>query len=531
MYQVSYKRRLIFIVNILAVISMITFSNLGFLPIENLIVFGVFSVLIFVLVWYQLDFIFILFIGSIVLENINLAPVELGLSVRLYQLLGGVIFLVTLLKLIFGKLEIKLPKFCWRDGLILIFILSGFISSIFADNQILSLKQSVIIASFGALYFLFRIFIQNLNDLKKVIPFFLSSSFIVVLYGIWQNWQFMRGGSHFEVMPGRPNAVFTEPDWLGMFLVFVVPILYILIFKNFQSIKEFLVKKLNYFYLSFLILTFTLLILTVARSAWLGVGVVTVIYLILTLLNLGSGWKNVFKKLNWKKFFLQSLIIFSTGIIAISLVYFLNLTNFELGNRVQSTGSGKQEITISCILMFSEEQHEFLNSSVKEIENVKELEKYNCRHINLQEIKREESKGNLVTRVYRNDPNVNVRAEVYRKSWQEIKNNWFFGIGWGNIGSILGTDEAGTTLNSSNIFLEIWLGAGILGIVSFLILIIGVLWRGLTCLFKGGDSKNKSLGIFLILGIVAIIIPNMFNAGVMLGYLWLFFEVSKVDSF
>ena len=35
-------------------------------------------------------------------------------------------------------------------------------------------------------------------------------------------------------------------------------------------------------------------------------------------------------------------------LLAIGLVYFFNLTNFQLGNRIQSTSSGKQEITIAC---------------------------------------------------------------------------------------------------------------------------------------------------------------------------------------
>ncbi len=524
------EKKILIISNAVFILTLIILSNLNILPFENFLSFGLFSFLLLCLAFYRLRTTFLFFIGTLVLENINLVPIELGINIRPYQLLGGIIFSVILLKLIFNKLEIKLPKFYWKDGLILTFILAGFFSSIFAENQILSLKQSIIIASFGILYFLVRIFIKDFNDLKKTIPFFLSSSFIVVLYGIWQNWQFMRGGNHFEVMAGRSNATFSEPDWLGMFLVFLTAILLITTFKNNKSIKNFFKQKESLFNFSFLISNFVLLILTVARSAWLGAGIVIASFSLLTLLNSNSGWKILYKNLNYKKFFSQSLIIFSAGIISIGLVYFLNLTNFELGNRIQSTSSGKQEITISCILMFSMEQNDFLNSPVKEIKNVEELKKYNCRHINLEEIEREELKGNLVTRIYRNDPNVDARSEVYKKSWTEIKNNWFFGIGWGNIGDILGTDESGTPLNSSNIFLEVWLGSGILGIVSFITLFVNILWQGLIYFLKKENFKNKSWGLFLILGIVAILIPNMFNAGIMLGFLWLFFGVSGLNT-
>ncbi|MCK4635793.1 MAG: O-antigen ligase family protein [Candidatus Moranbacteria bacterium] len=544
------KNKILIISNVVIILTLIIFSNLGFLPLENFLIFGFFSVAIFIFAWWRLRLFFLFFVGIIILENINLVPAELGVNIRPYQLLGGIIFLVFLVKLVLNKLNFKLPKFCWKDGLILTFILAGFLSTIFSENQIVSLKQSIIITSFGLLYFLFKVFIQNFQDLKKVIPFFLSSSFVVVIYGIWQNWQFMRGSSHFEIMAGRPNTTFSEPDWLGMFLVFLVASLYILIFKKYYSIKNIFKKGdcLFWFYYSFLVLTFILLILTVARSAWLGVGMVTIIYLFLILLESLSVWlelkkgfrfrirknnffKKIFKNLNWKSFFSQSFIIFSTGIISISLVFFLNLTNFELGNRIQSTGSGKQEITISCVLMFDMEQNNFLNSSIREIENISELKKYNCRHINLEEIESEELKGNLVTKIYRSDPNVNVRAEVYRKSWREIKGNWILGIGWGNIGSVLGMDDSDTVLNSSNIFLEVWLGAGILGIISFMILIFSIFWQGIINFISKEDIEKKLFGMFLILGVVAILIPNLFNAGIMLGFLWLFFGVSEMDDF
>ena len=121
-------------------------------------------------------------------------------------------------------------------------------------------------------------------------------------------------------MPGRPDGTFSEPDWLGMFLVFVLAIIYSLIFlyeKKRNSKNEYLnskqnqnndtpnkKQKLDLSSLNFrnwkwsgiwkfklaipclyfiLLLSYLLLILTVARSAWVGVLAVTGLFLMFIL--------------------------------------------------------------------------------------------------------------------------------------------------------------------------------------------------------------------------------------------------------
>jgi len=173
---------------------------------------------------YRPGWAFLFFIGLIPLENINLAPVSFGITVRPYQLVGALIILALIVRWLSGKLNFKLPKLKWPDYLVIVMVVSGFVSAIVSTQvrtqvSTSSLKLSLILASFAALYFLVRSYIQSIKDLKKVSPFFLSSSIVVILYGIWQNIWFMRGLNGFETMPGRPNATFAEADWLGMFIV------------------------------------------------------------------------------------------------------------------------------------------------------------------------------------------------------------------------------------------------------------------------------------------------------------------------
>jgi hypothetical protein len=41
-------------------------------------------------------------------------------------------------------------------------------------------------------------------------------------------------------------------------------------------------------------------------------------------------------------------------------------------------------------------------------------------------------------------------------------------------------------------------------------------------------SKQKSVAIFIIIGTVAINVPNLFNAGLFLGFVWLFFGMFDI---
>ncbi|KKR22143.1 MAG: hypothetical protein UT50_C0001G0055 [Candidatus Moranbacteria bacterium GW2011_GWA2_39_41] len=520
----NINKNLLLAANVALVFFAIVLFNLNILPLR-LGDFIFFAILTLLLTLYRPGWGFLLFVGTNMLENINLAPVELGIAVRPYQFFGGLTILAIIIRLATRRLNFKLIKLAWQDWAMIVFGVASFVSAIFASNQGVSFKQTVILISFIFLCFLVRNYIQTTADLKKVVPFFLSSSVVVVLYSIWQNIQFMRSASHFEVMPGRPNGTFAEADWLGIFLVLLLAVMYAVIYYKSKDSEVAITddQLLMTTYWIIIVLIFTALILTVSRSAWLGAVGVTILlwFAVITQLKLN------FREWQWREAFWMKTKVVCAFMIAVAMVYFFHLTNFQLANRVQSTG-GLQKITVSCENGVGDWKSIPVVDALI-IENTDELEQYHCRHINLEDIYKEAAAGNFVTEVFRKDPNVNVRAQIYQKSWNLIKQNPILGIGWGNISSYLGTDERGTGLNASNIFLEIWLGSGLIGLLAFLAVWLWILGKSARDFFLAKDSQ-KFLPLFILLGWFALTIPNLFNSGIMLGFLWVFLGVVFIDS-
>lgn len=380
----------------------IVLSNLGFFPL-NQAIFIIATIVLFMFSTYNPYWIFGLFLVSLPLEVVNLAPQSLGITVRPYQFIGSILVFAVVFRAIQGKFHIF--KFKIMDWLILAFAISAFLGYFGSSNSIEVFKQAIILASFAILYFLGRIFFQKMEDLRRFIPWFLGSSFFVAIYSVWQNWRFLYGGNHFEVMPGRANGTFTEADWLGMFLVLILSIIFVWIYNESFKIKS---TKRSLFLYFYLLLIFIAIIVTVSRSAWLGAGIVLVTFFVFLV------WKF------WKNKSYDNLRIISsvvlTGVISLFLVKTIPLTNFELGNRIQSTGSGLQEITISCKNKQTTKQ---LQQQLQQLEQLEQLEHLKCRHINLEEIETEKEKGNFVTRVKREDPNVSIRKEIYQTSMFE----------------------------------------------------------------------------------------------------------------
>ena len=530
MFIKNKNQSILLATNILLVFFLILLSNLHVLPL-HFGDFAFFAILTLALALYRPGWSFLFFVGTIMLEQVNLAPLELGIAIRPYQFFGGLTILAIIIRALTNRLNFKLAKVAWYDFLIILIGVSSFVS--IANSQIkdVSLKQSVILASFIFLYFLVRNFLQTAEDIKKVIPFFLSSSVIVMLYGIWQNVRFLHNLSNFEVMPGRPNATFTEADWLGIFLVLLLAVTYSLIYffhnnddetiSNFKSkiSNQIQITKnqiLKTFLYIVLILDFISLILTVSRSAWLGALAVTFIFLFTIFTNL----KLNFKEWQWRKTIAIKIPIVIAIILSIAIVYIFHLTNFQLFNRAQSTGSGLQKITISC-----QDDQQLPDA----INDTSELEKFGCRHINLEEIEGEQLSGNIGKEIYRKDPNIGVRSEIYRKSWELIKAHPILGIGWGSISTYLGTDERGAGLNASNLFLEVWLATGILGLLALLVVWVLILLKAVQDFIFAKDAV-KILPLFIILGWFALTVPNLFNSGILLGFIWLFLAVAAINN-
>jgi len=514
----------------------VVFYHLGMLPIRQTGDLIFWLVLIFALALYRPGWTFLFFVGALVLENISLTAPATGLTLRIYQALGALIIAAVLIRLAFKKSG--LDAFHWKkpDYLMLVFSGGSLLSALFSAEKAASLKITLVILSFTALYFLVRRYIHSQSDLKKIIPFFLVSSWGVVVYGILQNVFFMRGFSfHGEAMPGRPNATFAEPDWLGIYLVFLLAVIYALIYYfnkkrdnqstlilnfKFSILNQFLITKFEIFKLFlylFFILIYILLIIIVSRSAWLGAGLITLVFLKALLTDFAWHWKTW----RWKMFLRQSVFIALAGMISVFLVYTFNLTSFQLFDRAQSAGTGWQKITIACKSRSNLDLPEKINSSA-------ELIRYGCRHVNLEEVPMEEKQGNQIKEIYRPDPNINIRGQIFQKSLAIIKTRPIFGIGYGAIAPSLGRDERGTDLNSSNIFLEVWLGSGLIGLLTF-----GLIWLNAVGVFikrfwRGNSDEERSFALFILLGIFALLIPNLFNAGIFLMIFWFFWGIVPV---
>jgi len=126
-----------------------------------------------------------------------------------------------------------------------------------------------------------------------------------------------------------------------------------------------------------------------------------------------------------------------------------------------------------------------------------------------------------------------TRGQIYKKSFEIVRTHPILGVGFGTITQMLGTDERGSGLNESNIFLQIWVGSGILGLASFIIIFgylliysfrrispICPLNRLIGCPIVKDDFE-KTLNIFIFFGLIALLIPNLFNAGLLMGLFWL----------
>lgn len=516
--KLNTTRSYLIIANFLLGAFLILLSNLGVIPLATGD-FIFFSVLSLVFALYRPGWALVFFVGVIGFETINLVPLKWGIAVRPYQLLGALTILAVIIRTFSGKLYFKLSRIRRYDWLVIVLILASFLSALFSKDWVASFKLSIILTTFCAFYFLIKNYVRTPEDLEKIIPFFLGSASIIVGYGIWQNWRFMHGLTSFETMLGRPNATFSEPDWLGIYLVFLISVIYGLIyyFKLQKSeLKDGMTGKKVFLLYVFLAAVFSLLILTVSRSAWLGAFFVTLIFL--------SGVFTDFKFGNWKW---REAIEIKAGIlvsllIGIGIVYIFHLTNFQLLNRLESTGSGLQKITISC-----ENKETVLPGAITD---VADLEKFHCRHINLEDIESEKALSRDIREIPRLDPNVKMRSEIYQKSWEQIKKHPILGIGWGSIGQVLGKDERTASLNSSNIFIETYLGAGILGFLALVSLWLYIFLRSVWKFNSAQNHLSKTIGLFAVISWLAITIPNLFNAGLFLGFLWLWLGIVFINE-
>ena len=524
------------IIGILFNATLILMDVAGFLPL-NLIIFSSIFLAIFILSLYRPVWMFWIFIISLPLESVIISSSQIPISFRPFQMIALMLFLATGFLLLFKTKNKKIPKlngfnknkflkignsFNYRDALILVLILISFFSLAKALNFSATLKLNLVLVSFGMIYFLARFYLQEKQRKLEALWFFVITSLPVLFFGIYQAVAYKMNWIDFQVFAERSNGTFIEPDWFGIYLVFLGALiywvkLYLFRTKNSTMVGVFEIRKVGQWFLNFhLALISVVLLLTVARSAWLGFAFLTVIYFFCLLRQKQILNLNKFLSISFLK---EVLTIFWIGLFAILIVSMTGLSNFNLTNRATSSFSGLEEITISC-------QGTAQISVPEKISNIDELNKYNCRHIRLEEIETEKKSGMEVKTVYRLDPNIEIRKNIYQITWREIQNNFWIGQGLGSSAEVLGKDSYGHGFNASNIFLEVWFSFGVIGLAVFVWLFLVPILGALK------DISNNSKGqigynLMIILTGIALLIPNFFNAGIFLVILWVWLAIAQ----
>lgn len=449
-------------------------------------------------------------IAFLPLELLNIFPESFPFQVRLYQLSAvsaGIGYVVQLLRKEPGYTFFRVR---WQDGALFVFGIFGIVSA-FVSGELEAMKLSVIIVSFIYIYGVVRLFVRSEKDIEMAAVYFFGSFFVTALLGIWQNWMFMHGGVHGEFMPGRPNALFSEADWFGMYMALGISFAFALLLSVFEQtgysrrrILQALTLHESIFF------GFVALILSVARSAWLGAVAAFAVFSGAVIFRYGV--QQLFGTLSFSaKRIATAVFVF---LVAAGFVVGLKLTPFNVFDRLESSGTGLQTITVSC------EQPVQLPEV---IDRTEDLETYRCRHIPIEQIVSEVQAERIVTEVKRPDPNVAIRSKLWKESFRIIGDSPWIGSGWGEVGRRLGTDENGHRFNASNIFLEAWIGSGAIGFLAFISIIISLGIFGARCAMR---SETRVIGAGMLIVMAAIIVPNLFNSGHLIGFFWVWLGVS-----
>lgn len=481
---------------------------------------------------------FLIFVMLIPLENIIVTPEQFPVSLRPFQLVGAILALViaflgykkkpTFELLSFKKIclycKISNKKSCdaispskafgTLDRLIFVLPIFAFLAVINSPLKAVSLKLAIILFSFVVLYWLIRNFTQSKYSIIETLLFFVFGSIPVIFWSFYQAIAKIMGWQDFQVFTARVNGTFTEPDWLGVYLTLMIATL--LWFRHLakpdkSNLMVFGIgvsRIFGFFTNLYFIIAFSVLLLTVSRSAWLGVFVVMIVYFKLLFID------NIFHKtVSFKEIFKNAFVLGFLSLVAVAIISFTGLSTFHFGNRAASSISGKQLITISC-----EKDVELPD----EIFTMEELDIFGCRHINLEEVEVEKKNKMLVTTIMRPDPNVNIRKDIYGETVEQIKKHPILGQGLGSASAFLGIDDHGSGLNASNIILEIFLSMGALATIMT-IYIVGflILWSSM----RVWRIKKHVFSSFVLLSGVAIIVPNMFNSGLLMGMFWFWLAV------
>ncbi len=474
-----------------------------------------FTMLTFLVALYRPNWVFLTLVATLPFETIHLLPETASFSLRPYQWLFMIVSLALAIRILTRRTTGLLFRFEWLDFWLALVPIGALISGGLFGG--VGVHHAVIVVSFYALYLLGRIFLRTSGDVSVATVVLSASGLVSLGYGIAQNIAFEQGKILGAVMPGRPNGTFAEPDWLGLFAVIIFFFFLSHLEESLRDERGVTIARLSRIGWLMVPLTLVLvtIILTVSRSAWLAACLALVVWVSATLI---AGGKTVWRSV------LQSIqVLVITFVLALLIIIDIPLTRFDLLNRAGSTATGLQEITVACPRV---------TDLPTEIASIDELGAFGCYHINLEERETLAARGQSIQTVYRPDPNVVIRSNIYARSWEEMKQHPVFGIGWGNIGTVLGRDQNGAAYNASNLWFEVWLGAGLMGLIGLIGACGVIVWRaGRVLLISPSDrwvarAKNGSVGTRAALGLsllTSVFVFNLFNAGLLIGFVWIGF--------
>ena len=160
-----------------------------------------------------------------------------------------------------------------------------------------------------AFFFIILNTAKSKEFIKKIIIVLLSSAFLSLLFGLFQQLENMElGNNPISINQGLINATFKDALSFGAYIAMAVPLILgvLFAFKGIIRIFSFLVIIL-FLYMSFF---------TGSKSGLLGLFISLLIFLVLSLITIFNLLKS--KSFSWKKMSLSSLIIF---FLIVSLVF------------------------------------------------------------------------------------------------------------------------------------------------------------------------------------------------------------------
>lgn len=438
-----------------------------------------------------LFFIFIFFIPF------EIYKLRLGnlISLRSYQAVA-VLLLIFLAYFYFkGKIKTEELFAIFRSPiskLLAVYFIVSLISLINSPDIKNGIQETLVLLSFLTIYWLVLFFVRTEKDVRNIFYIIIASGTVAALIGLVQVAAYKFGLGLIEVMPGRPNSILPEPDWLGFFMVFALAVLIAVQYFESFDVKLFWVKILRnkYFYYGINVLFYIVIILTIARASWLaGIGMVG-LYLFLIFIDKNNPFGQVF---------VQGFKILFFLFLGLAVIYIFSLTPFSLKNRFLSIVTSQETHAIAVDPKTGKEV------SIEK----KKIVDYKKQGIEVKEKKVQ-------------DINILIRRESFTDNFDIILKHPFLGIGFGGIETAFGNG-----INANNIFMEVWIGSGIVGLIIFVLIFYCVFREWLFYYIKKRTGENKAYLYFIILGLVAVIIPNIFNSGLFLGFFWVYLGIAS----